>query len=275
VLLLVVARSAGVAVLVGRTGSSAPVLAAEGKPVQKAPAEAAGTETYTVPAVGSGAEPAPLPSAPIAAEAPAVPEEKSEPRPAARPEPAPVAVVDAAPLPEPVKPVAEPIPPKPAPVKAAAAKPVPKPAPAPVKVAKAAPPSMEEPTTPLPTFEAIERAQAAVTEAPSPPPALRHDPPVSLAPGRAAEKRAPLLEDINTLPRLGQAERERLGLGDLRLNVLREASASQPEGLAIINLKKVFVGEMIPGTNARLLAVKTRMIAIEIEGTGERFKVTN
>ena len=56
---------------------------------------------------------------------------------------------------------------------------------------------------------------------------------------------------------------------------LREASPSQPEGLAIINLKKVYVGEMIPGTNARLLAVHARMIAIEIEGTGERFKVMN
>ena len=99
--------------------------------------------------------------------------------------------------------------------------------------------------------------------------------PISLAPGRATEKQAPLPEDVNKLPRLGQTERERLGLGELRLNVLREASASQPEGLAIINLKKVYVGETIPGTNARLIAVQTRAIAIEIEGTGERFKVMN
>jgi hypothetical protein len=127
----------------------------------------------------------------------------------------------------------------------------------------------------LPTHEEIDRARTAPTEEEPQAAAPVRSSPVSLAPGRAAEKRAPFLEDINTLPRLGQTERERLGLGDLRLNVLREASPSQPEGLAIINLKKVFVGEMIPGTNARLIAVRTRAVAIEIEGTGERFKVTN
>ena len=189
--------------------------------------------------------------------------------------------------PEPVKaPVEPPVPAKPAvsavakapapePEKVVAEKPAPKPVAAPVKVARVIPPPLEEPTTPLPTMDELSRARAAVSDAESPSPPPKLVPPTSLAPGREAEKRAPFLEDLNALPRLGQTDRERLGLGEMRLNVLREASASQPEGLAIINLKKVYVGEMIPGTGARLIAVKTRAIAIEIEGTGERFKVMN
>ncbi len=81
--------------------------------------------------------------------------------------------------------------------------------------------------------------------------------------------------DVNSLPRLTPSDRSRLGLSEFRLNVLREASATQPEALAIINLKKVYVGEMVPGTKARLIAVQSRAIAIEMDDTGERFKVTN
>ena len=80
-------------------------------------------------------------------------------------------------------------------------------------------------------------------------------------------------EEINALPRLGERERSRHGLTELRLNVLRVATPTQPEPSAIINLKKVYVGEVIPDTRARLIGVQSRSIAIEIEGTGERYRV--
>ena len=283
VIVLIVGLSAGVALLVGRGNHSGAVAVAAAKPAEKASVQMAATESPKTPAPEPQTSPVPVDVqavkpvemphetglVPVGAksEAKAVspepkpkPEEKAVPQPEAPPVPAP-AVETKASEPEPVKVVAE--------------KPAPKPADAPVKLAKAAPPPAEEPTTPLPSLEAIERARTVVTEAKPSATVPMHDSPTSFAPGRAAEKRVPLVEDVDALPRLGQTERERLGLGEMRLNVLREASASQPEGLAIINLKKVYVGEMIPGTNARLIAVRTRAIAIEIDGTGERFKVMN
>ncbi len=289
VIALIVGLSAGVASLVGRANPSTPAVAVAAKPADKAPVQAVGKETHTVPAPEANTSPAP-PDAQVSQSA-GKPQE-SVPVPPAEAQSKPAATMETkVPEPEPVKPVAEssvppapelakavaeaPVPPVLKPVKTVAEKPAPKPPAEPVKLAKAAPVPAEEPTTPLPTPEAIARVRAEVPESKPQAVVPMRGSPVSLAPGRAAEKRAPFLEDVNALPRLGQAERERLGLGEMRLNVLREASSSQPEGLAIINLKKVYVGEMIPGTNARLIAVQTRAIAIEIEGTGERFKVMN
>ncbi len=257
VVALIVALSAGVAAFVGKNAPVKTAVAVAPTPPKTSPVQAVAPETQT-----------PAPS-----EVTPKPEEKPVPQAETPPKPVPAPVPEApAPPKAPVSPEFKV--PAPEPVKAVAEKPVPKPPVAPVKVAKAASQSAEEPTTPLPTFEAVEKARAAANEVKAPV-TLPQAPPTSLAPGRAAEKHAPFLEDINGLARLGQTEREKLGLGELRLNVLREASPSQPEGLAIINLKKVYVGEMIPGTNARLIAVKSRAIAIEIEGTGERFKVMN
>ena len=81
------------------------------------------------------------------------------------------------------------------------------------------------------------------------------------------------VETILSQKRLGERERSRHGLTELRLNVLRVATPTQPEPSAIINLKKVYVGEVIPDTRARLIGVQSRSIAIEIEGTGERYRV--
>ncbi len=120
----------------------------------------------------------------------------------------------------------------------------------------------DEPTTPLPSSFPV--ASAA--------PAPR---PVQQAPAApAAARRRPFsMEEMNALPRLSAGDRAKHGIGEMRLNVLREASPTQPEALAIINLKKVYVGEIIPGTRARLIGVQSRAIAIEIEDTGERFRV--
>ena len=267
-IIMVVGLSAGVALMIGR--GVTPVTASVANPsASVVSVQAAGKETYTVPA----------PVAPVEAPAQQIapPPEKPAESVAEKPKEAPASPAEVKPKtevrPKTEKKTAVAFPSKPLPPAETAA-PVPEEQPADPSVQTAKALTDEQPTTPLPTPEAIERARAAAKEpVVSAPPARTS--PMSLAPGRAAEKRAPFLDDINALPRLGQNERERLGIGELRLNVLREASPSQPEGLAIINLKKVYAGEMIPGTNARLLAVQSRAIAIEIEGTGERFKVMN
>lgn len=65
----------------------------------------------------------------------------------------------------------------------------------------------------------------------------------------------------------------RLGLENMRINVIREADENRPHGVAIINLHKVFVGERIPGTNAKLIGVVHSGIAIEMVETRQRFFV--
>jgi hypothetical protein len=72
---------------------------------------------------------------------------------------------------------------------------------------------------------------------------------------------------------LSGSDQARYGLQDLRLNVLREPTPSRPQALAIINLNKVYVGENIPGTDARLIGVARHGIAIEIRSNGTRFYV--
>lgn len=81
--------------------------------------------------------------------------------------------------------------------------------------------------------------------------------------------------DITRYPPLRGSDRVRYGLENLRINMIREPTPTRPEGHAIINLNKVFVGETIPGTPARLIGVVRRGIAIEIETTGERFFISN
>jgi len=150
--------------------------------------------------------------------------------------------------PEPQAPPPAPKTPEPEPVRAAAAPPAP---PEP----QAAPESI-----PLPTV--FPAAPAAV-----PAPVLETVQPPKTRGGALSEA------EMNALPRLGERERSRHGLTELRLNVLRVATPTQPEPSAIINLKKVYVGELIPDTRARLIGVQSRSIAIEIEGTGERYRV--
>jgi hypothetical protein len=115
------------------------------------------------------------------------------------------------------------------------------------------------------------------------PPALPVNPPSVLSTPSApaaetvpARKSAGFVEPeaVNALPRLTLADQERYGLGELRLNVLREAGPGNPDPVAIINLKKVYLGERIPGTSARLIGISSRAIAIEIEGSGARFRVS-
>ena len=58
--------------------------------------------------------------------------------------------------------------------------------------------------------------------------------------------------------------------------MLRGVSETRPYGQAILNLDKVLIGEDIPKSRARLIAIDEKVgIAIEIIDTGERFFVQN
>ncbi len=83
----------------------------------------------------------------------------------------------------------------------------------------------------------------------------------------------PVPDNLRSLPQLRNTERNRHGLEGMRINMLREPSDSRPNALAIINLNRVFVGERIPDTNARLIGVEARGIAIEILDSQERYFV--
>jgi hypothetical protein len=88
-----------------------------------------------------------------------------------------------------------------------------------------------------------------------------------------APQQAPIPDDIRTLPILTASESGKHGLSRLQLNVLREADANRPNAHAIINLEKVYVGETIPGTSAKLIEVKKHGIAIEVTPSGSRYYI--
>ncbi len=80
--------------------------------------------------------------------------------------------------------------------------------------------------------------------------------------------------DPRTLPRLRESHCERMGIRELQINMLQPKSKTRPYPSAIINLNKVYVGERIPRTSARLIAVDgLNGIAIEIESTKKRYYV--
>lgn len=90
---------------------------------------------------------------------------------------------------------------------------------------------------------------------------------------KAVPKRAPIPVDLLTLPVLKESDKERLGLGDIRINMVRPANKAHPYASAIINLQPVHIGERLPDSNAVLIGVDARAIAVEISNTGERFHI--
>jgi hypothetical protein len=86
---------------------------------------------------------------------------------------------------------------------------------------------------------------------------------------------APALDiDYSKLPVLTQAIRKKLDLDELRINMLRPVDKTRPYASALINLNTVYVGEAIPRTRARLVAVdELKGIVIEFDGSKERFYV--
>lgn len=81
------------------------------------------------------------------------------------------------------------------------------------------------------------------------------------------------MEDLKSLPVLRTSDRMSLGLENMRVNFLREATPSRPTAMAVINLNKIHLGEVIPGTRARLVAVERHGIGIEVADTGKRYYV--
>jgi hypothetical protein len=89
------------------------------------------------------------------------------------------------------------------------------------------------------------------------------------------ENRPPKLDgaQVRALPLLGHDARERYGLEKLEVNIVGEPNERQPLPFAILNLQQVFVGNLIPKTDARLIGVCADGIGIEIISTGGRFLI--
>jgi len=99
----------------------------------------------------------------------------------------------------------------------------------------------------------------------------RYEPYVPQPPASVEREKAPVPDDIRTLPMLSRSERAQYRLDGLTLNMLNEANATRPLGNALINLEKIFIGETLPGSNATLIAVKSHGIAVEIMSSGQRY----
>ena len=187
------------------------------------------------------------------------------------PEPEPVSPPPVLPDPEPAPVAPPPVRPEPEPVISNVPVPVP-------EKEKESPPSgttgaldQGGAESPKPSSTGTERLAYAQ---PALPPQPEKRLPAVVAPPVAREEAGPV--NIDALPRLSSQDRENLGLNNLQLNVLRPADKNQPDALAIINLKKVYVGEMIPGTSARLIGVEAGAIGVEIDkgGTRRQFKIS-
>jgi len=111
-------------------------------------------------------------------------------------------------------------------------------------------PAVAAPENPPPTRS--QRATVPAPEAAAPPP---------------AEEVAPIGEvDLATLPVLTESERIRLGLPNMKINIVGLPSKRQPRPSALINFEKIFLGEYIPNTRARLIAVDLRGVGIDVGG---------
>ncbi|HNR36634.1 MAG TPA: hypothetical protein PKO36_15750, partial [Candidatus Hydrogenedentes bacterium] len=157
-----------------------------------------------------------------------------------------------------VPPIAPPTPPEPAPAAAASVVKPEKPEPPKKPTAKNTAPPKPGPM-PIDPIPAGDVAAAIAQE--------------SSSPAKTAPRRDPIPVDLMTLPVLRESDKERLGLGDIRINMVRPANRAHPYASAIINLQPVHIGERIPDTSAVLIGVDTRSVAIEIENTGERFHI--
>lgn len=125
------------------------------------------------------------------------------------------------------------------------------------------------PVTPLPPSEPVnlprEARSVEGTRVASPPP-VREAPIASPAPPKQSYGDI----DLNSLPVLTESERIRLGLPQIKINIVGLPTKNQPHPSALINMYRVYVGEKIPGTNATLVAVELRGIGIEVDGQAYR-----
>ena len=158
------------------------------------------------------------------------------------------------------------------------AKPIPEPEPAaPVetKIAEAAPepPAESEPPTKAEPDVILAKADVAPVK---PQRAQRPEiaPSQKIAQPIPAEPAKPKMpQSIFRLPILRRAVAEQHGLDGIQINRVAPPDKTRPYGSAIINLESVYTGEKIPGTDAILIAVEKKGIAVEIEGTSDRYHI--
>lgn len=132
----------------------------------------------------------------------------------------------------------------------------------PVKVVTAAPKEIPakktEPATAKPKSE-----PAPVKPAAAPVVVATNTKPATETPAEAAK---PAEDDIDKLPILSESVRVRLGLPALRINIVGIPNNRNPRASALINMQKVFQGETIPGTSARLMSVDLRGVVLDVNG---------
>ena len=72
--------------------------------------------------------------------------------------------------------------------------------------------------------------------------------------------------ELEKLPLLTESERVRLGLPPIKINIVGVPNNRTPRASALINMQKVYVGENIPNTEARLIDVDLHGVGLEIRG---------
>lgn len=117
--------------------------------------------------------------------------------------------------------------------------------------------------------EVLPESVAPPEPAPSvaePPAAYTPQPPVATTPPPNYSD-APIGDiDLDTLPVLSESERVRLGLPRMKINIVGLPTKRQPRPSALINFEKVYLGEYIKNSNARLIAVELHGVGIEVAG---------
>ena len=153
------------------------------------------------------------------------------------------------------------------------------PAPKPIEVASNALPALpwvEQAATSTPP----EESAAARTET-APPASVASVPlapalpqlPVASAPAPTSVPATAMPSDISKLPMLRDSDKPRLGFEDVKINMVQPKSDSRPFARAIINLKPVVIGERISDTRTTLIGVEINGIAVEVNGSRERYFV--
>ena len=82
------------------------------------------------------------------------------------------------------------------------------------------------------------------------------------------EKKPAPIENVplEKLPLLTESERVRLGLPPIKINIVGMPNGRTTRASALINMQKVYVGENIPDTDARLFDVDLHGIGLEVRG---------
>lgn len=111
----------------------------------------------------------------------------------------------------------------------------------------------EKPPTPRPEPESVVQTTAPAPAKPERPAADKPDPAFGDL-------------DLNVLPILSESERVRLGLPPMQVNIVGLPTKRQPRPSALINYEKVYLGEYISNTNARLVDVELRGVGLSVGG---------